>query len=300
MTSGRLGADRAAFTVVELAAIIVIAMLAALALAVVSQPIRHTCGMAMKDSSQIRGVLQGLILWSDANQDRFPLPSALDRADATVADRGAAKDTSANICSILVFNSFFPPELLVSPQEANGNIVRMEGYELARPVTAVDPAKALWDPAFRADFTGTAPGNLSYAHLLPVGPALGRNSLPRYGADQGATHAVIGNRGPQITALSEHPDGSTTPTYTPISGNSLTFLIHGSRAKWEGNIGYADNHVNFETRMDPESSWYVGADGKRHPDSLFFEETGPSSLDNFLGIFIKAGAERKDFKAIWD
>jgi hypothetical protein len=83
-----------------------------------------------------------------------------------------------------------------------------------------------------------------------------------------------------------------------VDKNSLTFLIHGSRTKWEGNIGYNDNHVNFETTLDAGAT-YTGAGGKKRPDLLFLDE--PDFPDNnFLGIFTTAGPERKDFTSIWD
>ena len=97
--------------------------------------------------------------------------------------------------------------------------------------------------------------------------------------------------------------GSVTPTYklvqTGFSDSSLTFLIHGSRVKWEGNIGYSDNHVNFETSEAPESLTCTLADGKSRRDVLFFDEP-EAPANNFLSIYTRAGAEKADFKTIWD
>jgi hypothetical protein len=297
----------AGFTIVEVIVVVAAVVLLGVVLFTVFGPTgRGTGPRSMHDSSQLRGVMMGFVLWSQSNQDRFPLPSVLDGADATVAEKGEAKNTTANILSVLIFNSFFPPELLYSPQEANANIVRMEGYELDRPPAAVDPEKALWDPALRADFTGKEPGHVSYANMLPVGPEVDADGRVRYGANDGATRAVIGNRGPRITGVTVGRDGQIVPTYAATAGmgagtgESLTFLIHGSKDKWEGNIGYADNHVNFETRVAPESATYRAADGRRRPDCLFFEEADGAGVDNFLGIFTKAGARRSDFATIWD
>ena len=64
-----------------------------------------------------------------------------------------------------------------------------------------------------------------------------------------ATEVAMGNRGPVYTG--DAVNGWTLED-GPGGNESQTLLIHGSRVKWEGNIGYNDNHVNFETRPDPE------------------------------------------------
>lgn len=253
----------------------------------------------LRDVTEVRGILSGMVVWSQSNRDRFPLPSVLDTANATVPDTGAAKDTTANIFSILVYNSFFPPEVLASADEKNPNIVRMDDYAFDHPATAVDPLKALWDPALNADFTGAKPANVSYANLLPVLTQPDAAGRIWYGANSNPTQPVIGNRGPQIESVS----AGGAPTYTPLppGKTSYSVLTHGKPGKWLGNIGYADNHVDFETVLSPHGITYTTADGKRRPDVLFFDEPDDARGDNaFLGIFTKAGAERKGFKSIWD
>jgi type II secretory pathway pseudopilin PulG len=305
MTSRRTGAVRAGLTIVEVVVVVVIVVILAAILLPAMTPKRHGGGRQLKDSSQIRGVMQGMVLWAQGHQDRYPLPSLIDTNNTTVPEIGAAKDTTANVLSVLVYNSFFPPELLYSPAEANGKIVRMEGYSLDAPAGAVDPAKALWDPALRADFTGKEESHVSYAHTMPRG---GQGSLApkleRWGATYIATQAALGNRGPEITAVTRARGGSVAPTYAVGADgkrvDSLTLLIHGSRVKWEGNIGYNDNHVNFETNEAPEALTYTLPDGKVQQDVLFYDEPEVAGLNNFLGVFTKAGVERKDFVTIWD
>jgi hypothetical protein len=113
-----------------------------------------------------------------------------------------------------------------------------------------------------------------------------------------ATKAVLGNRGPEIASMADGKSGRTFATVIPSSN---TYLIHGGRTTWEGNIAYNDNHVNFETRIDPEATPYKDAAGKSWFDCLFFDEPDdPSLRNNFLGNFVKAGATGAEFKAIWD
>lgn len=179
----------------------------------------------------------------------------------------SGKDTSNHILSILVYNNSISPELLYCPSETNSAITYCPSYQYSNPKAAVNPANAVWDPALRCDFT-TGVGHTSYAMLKPDGdpraaltdPKAGR--LRHWSNTFNATEAVFGNRGPFVTGR----DAKGNVLYDK---KSLTMLIHGGRSTWEGNIGYNDNHVNFETRMDPTEITYKRAGGGTHPDIFF-------------------------------
>jgi hypothetical protein len=107
-----------------------------------------------------------------------------------------------------------------------------------------------------------------------------------------ATEAVLGNRGPQYKLTGDGNTGSWTLAESAdgnvaIGKSSNTLLIHGGRQTWEGNIGYNDNHVNFETKPDPDGLTYTFTglqDGKQTKnDNVFVNE---SDLDR----------TKKDFK----
>ncbi len=257
----------------------------------------HTCGgRNIKCGTQVRGIHQALVLFANGNQDRYPLPSVYDKDNRTINTGNAdatSKDTTASIISILIYNGFFSTELCVSPAEQNGNIVQMPNYAQSAPSTAADPKQALWDPAFNADFTGKAPGNLSYANAL-----FGGNRAAAWSNTFDATQAVIGNRGPRVASVLY--DTSWEPTITLANPASTTLLIHGGRKTWEGNIAYNDNHVNFEFSMAPESSPHQM--GKRTlPDCLFFDEAEDDvHTNNFLNIITGNGPAEGDLKTIWD
>src|SRR5690606_24039617 len=54
---------------------------------------------------------------------------------------------------------------------------------------------------------------------------------------------------------------------------SNTLLIHGSRQSWEGNIGYNDGHVSFETKPNPDGVTYSRTSNPRSvADHLFVNE----------------------------
>ena len=283
-------------TVVEVIAIVVVVVVLIGILLPAMQPARGRHGRQFKDQTQVRGIVQAMQLWAQNNGDRYPMPSLIDKDNATVGEIGAAKDTTANIYSILIYNGHIPTEICVSPAESNGKIEVFGTYALEKPATAVNPEKALWDPMFKADFTGEKQSHLSYANMRPFGPR-----AKRWGGTMVATDAQVGNRGPEITEIQRRRNGFKAITALK---DSNTFLIHGGRTTWEGNIAYGDAHVNFEVSMVGEdaANWpnYQGKAG-RTPDCLFFDEPDDVKRDNvFMSIFTKAGAEAKDWKAIWD
>src|SRR5207247_2089729 len=57
-----------------------------------------------RDETQLRGLGQSLVTWCQGNNDDYPLPSRVDKANYTLTLEGRAKDTTSNIYSMLVFN----------------------------------------------------------------------------------------------------------------------------------------------------------------------------------------------------
>jgi type II secretory pathway pseudopilin PulG len=279
-------------TAIELVVVIVIAIVAVgLLLPYLNRP--HGNNRQLRDSTQIRGIHQGMVLWAQNNQDVYPLPSLIDLNDETVATSGRDKDTTANIFSILIYNNFISPEICVSPAETNPSIRVHETYAFSEPPTAVSPKMALWDPALKADFTSGKRGNVSYAHMLPANERLEK----RWRNTWDATQAVVGNRGPEVKGFDVR-DGKRVYT---MPKKSNTFLIHGGATTWEGNIAYNDNHVSFETSIATETTTYKDGEGAERLDCLFLDETDdPSKTNNFLGIFTTAGATKAEYGAIWD
>jgi hypothetical protein len=288
-----------AFTLLELCVGIFVSILAAILFAGMfdlGYRRSHGCGQP-RDATQVRGILQGMVIWAQNNQDQYPLPSALDINDATVAATGTSKDSTGNILSILVYHGFVPAEMFQSPSEVNSNIEDYEDYEFEEPAAAIDPANALWDPALHgapgaADNIDTPNnpatiGNNSYAHT----PAVGARR-PLWASTFVSTEAAFGNRGPGIIRVSQSPNGPT-PVLDPQSN---TLLIHGTRDKWEGYIGFNDNHVNFETRPDPQGLSYVTAARTWRTDNLFYDEPDdPAGTNAYLGVWTTAGDTKEDF-----
>jgi len=290
------------FTIVEAILVTaVVAMTAVLAICIVI-PLRQKSSYSapqLKDSTQVRGIHQALIVFAQNNNDRYPLPSLLDKNDATVADKGAAKDTTANIFSILIFGGQASAEMFINPAEANGNIKVDDHYDFEKPKAAVSPSTALWDPAFSADFTKGESANNSYAHILPSGARLEKQWINA----GGATDPIVGDRGPEVKSITYDKNGVPTPTFV-LGKDSITNLIHGARNTWEGNMAFNDNHVEFLQSVAPDTLFYTTKGGVKRRDTLFYDEPDEDDLDKrlnrFLGIFTKAGPDPGSFTSIWD
>jgi len=284
------------FTLIELLVVIaIIALLIGILLPALSKA--RQSARQLKDSTQVRGLVQAMVTWAQTNADNYMYPSLIDKANMTL-NVGAAKDAfkkdlTRNMMSLLIYNGYAPVEMFVSPAESNANCRPMEGYEFDKPKGAITPPAqtgALWDPKFRATGAdipdqpgGTGSGlaadgtfNLSYAHNIPFG------KRKQYWSNNfTSTEVVLTNRGPFYTGLSAGTGSAQQWLLQPAGLNtygesSNSLLIHGSRQKWEGMVGYNDNHVDYVLQPDPETLLFtfsgLTAGERSQRDNIFVNE----------------------------
>ncbi|MEN0019438.1 MAG: type II secretion system protein [Planctomycetota bacterium] len=259
---------RRAFTLIEL--LVVIAIIAVLlAILVPTLSGARDASRAGKDATQVRAIVQGLIVFAGQNDNDFPLPSRLDLSNTTIptsADPTALaieKDNTGNIYSILPFNGLTNVEQFVSPLEVNDAIVTYAPYAEDGTRSAANPDNALWDPGFAGmpaetgtglpaggrvfpDGVNNLDGNTSYAHLPPIG---GRRELWTNNSDSRV--ALVGTRGPHFI---RNGSGGHSLTFGVATQGTLRYELLKPKGSWSGNVAYADGRVTLELQANPESN----------------------------------------------
>jgi prepilin-type N-terminal cleavage/methylation domain-containing protein len=277
--TGRAGG----FTLIELLVVIaIISLLISILLPSLGKA--RDAARQIKDASNIRSTLQGMVIWAGSHDDNYPLPSMVDKGDQTIAvgsQPAVVKDNTGNIFSILVYNGYIPVEMAICPAEVHPQIIKDPGYEYSFPIRAANPAGAVFDPGFggHPGETGTTGvpaagrrysgnvGYVSYAHTPPFGDRAGM-----WKSTLDAKQAVLGNRGP----VYDGTPGAWRLRVGPTGVDSNRLRIFGGPRTWEGNLGYNDTHVAFTAVPDPDGmpiTYMTPINGVRtHGDNAFVNE----------------------------
>jgi prepilin-type N-terminal cleavage/methylation domain-containing protein len=243
-----------AFTLIELLVVIaIIGMLMGMLLPALGQA-RKTARQ-LKCSTSVRSIVQSMVLWAQNNGDSYPLPTMVDKGEATVTIQFSdlEKNNTGNIMSLMIFSGLVPPVIFRCPSENNELVAVDEQYEYLEPQHAHIPREASWDPGFAGvpQETGTGGGccrrsmfsNTSYAHLPPLGPR-----RAKWQSTYNTNEAVFSDRGPVYGGTPGHWE--LVPG--PFGVSSGTLRIHGQPKRWMGNVGYNDGRVAQENEPDPK------------------------------------------------
>jgi hypothetical protein len=208
---------------------------------------------SFKDVQYLSSLFMSMAAASQLEDEGFLVPGDLG------GGHDPASNTTANLYSAMIAQSYTVPGQLISGNEYNPSVWPDSDYDY----TSYDARRGTWwDAGFKADLA--VESNTSFAHVPLYGQRL--RQLWRFTA--GSHTPLLGNRGPE--------GGLDNP-------NSYTY---GRSGVWGGHVVFGDGHVEFLTTFTPAGVVY-GRGAERLPDNIFDAEEGPDGLDAIL-TFTKA------------
>jgi len=252
-----------AFTLTDLlAATAAVAVLLTLTAATLAED--ETIRQKMQNSTQLRGIHQGMFVYANSNREFFPGMDSrgrmVENSDDTTGNSGAGDTTEARLW-ILMEGDFFTPEYAIAP-------VDRRAVPLATPEDAGAP------------LTPVTFDNYSYAMLDIDADAVNRRA--EWTQSTNSQAVVMSDR--NCSDINEQDPFSIWED-----------------GEWQGGVLWNDNHVAFETDHVLETRYGNGthnidnATGKG-TDALFTEDN--TDGDDALTTFSRD--EDGNERAIWD
>ena len=253
---------RKGFTIVELTVVVTVVALGA-AQTVQEMAVARARARIVKDGAQAKTMHQAWVVKAvdfpnDFPANPLPTPGLVNRCGG-IPGRGAedlTKNDHASLHSLSIAQNLYGSPTCVSPAEVSDKVMICVDYDF----TQYDPASdKYWDGDRKGEgvFGPDSPGhfkadlgrrcNLSYGTMPLLNPAEESVDILKktrrttaWKAGGSKDMAVLGNRG-----VRDGIDGSIPGSDTGVFKGSKTLRIHGSKDTWEGNLVFADNHVDF-------------------------------------------------------
>lgn len=256
---------RRAFTLIELLVVIsIIALLIAILLPALGAA-RRTARQ-MQNSTQLRGIHQGLVTFANSNKGFFPgLTNKGKILVSSAANTGNSGDGSIiqSRYWILMTGDFFTPEYAISPSETDATATQWVQSTGAMPNDVV--------------FDATTK-HYSYSLLHFQNQGASTNTITVNSAARGKEWAQSLNS--QAVVVSDRNIGTGTAA-TAIQS------IHTDEAgKWTGSVLWNDNHVSFENENRFATKYANGSlntDGDEPDDGLFDSGNGADNPNGANG-----------------
>jgi type II secretory pathway pseudopilin PulG len=243
MPSPRTRRRQSGFTIHELLVVIVLVMVVVAFNVPVDAAARRTA-RRMQNSTQLRGIHQGLVTFANSNKNIFP---GLNSKGEIIAN---GKDTTGNSGDgdtvqarfwIMLDGDFFTPEYAISPSE----------------VADVDEVEWGGNVGTGTVFWNADKKNYSYA-MLGIKGVAGEAPDAKFAARAAEWRQTLNM---QAIALSDRNVGD--------NATNQVQSIHSDRGGWQGSVLWNDNHVGFENEQYFETKYANGQLNFNPPDNLF-------------------------------
>jgi prepilin-type N-terminal cleavage/methylation domain-containing protein/prepilin-type processing-associated H-X9-DG protein len=284
------------FTLIELLVVIsIIALLLGILLPALGRA--QDNANKIKDGTQVRGIMQAMVQWASDTGGSFPNPDSFGGVAAGGISSGESEARTGSILSMMVFQQTIVPELCVSPSEA-GQIVPYEGYHYDDVPGVASQQAAFYDPtfkgspvdhetAFSAAQSAMIPseiGHNSYAHMVISGAraSFWQNNLS-------SSTPIWANRGPVYTGNMTPMPPDTWELQEGTRGTeSASLAVHGGGQTWEGNVAFADGHVDYFEDPDPSEITFLDEQGGTggapftQNDNMFVDEQNEGTTNSTI------------------
>jgi len=233
MTGKKITARRCAgFTLTDLLVVVaVIAVMLSMQLAT-NASARNTA-RRMQNSTQLRGIHQGMVVYANANRNFFPGLNSRGEVVAngaeTTGNSGSGDFIQARYW-ILLDGDFFTPDYAISPSET----AAVTAYDWDREGTV------LWSDRTK---------NYSYAFLGFQAAGANRMQVRNEDAPRVAEWSATLNS--QAIVVSDRNTGTNAT-------NAVSSIHTAARGDWAGSVLWNDNHVGFENEQFFETKYANG------------------------------------------